>query len=129
MTPDQPLGLVSRHYTYISTFDNDIIEQTFVEAAHQISQEIATNPALANQSLDHGWTYEHRLPDGSEDSYWLNLHPEVAAMTYGDVPAVVAVLATWATQWRTVETDFEIWAQPETGEQRRLGSGQLLFVF
>ncbi|KAL8718377.1 MAG: hypothetical protein Q9225_004479 [Loekoesia sp. 1 TL-2023] len=52
ITPDKPLGLIFTHYDYLSTFDNDIIEQTFTEAAHQIDQEIAHNPVLANQTID-----------------------------------------------------------------------------
>ncbi|KAI4282428.1 MAG: hypothetical protein L6R38_002930 [Xanthoria sp. 2 TBL-2021] len=108
MTPDKPLGLIFTHYDYLSTFDNNIIEQTLVEAAHQINQEIAPTPALANQTLDLKWTSEHHLQDESEDYYWLSLHPDVPAMTYGDIPSVIAVFATRATQYRTVETYFEI---------------------
>ncbi|KAI4176464.1 MAG: hypothetical protein LQ343_001000 [Gyalolechia ehrenbergii] len=128
MTPDKPLGLIFNHYDYLSTFDNYDILQTLVGAAHEIDQEIAPNPTLANQTLDHGWSYEHDPIGQTEDYYYISLHPYGAAMTYGDVPTVIAVLATWATQYRTVETDFEIWSQPGTGEQRRLGHGNLLLV-
>ena len=133
MTPSDPLGLVFTHYDYLSTFDNDIIEQTLSEAANKINQEIASNPALVNQTSDNGWTYEHNLPDESEDYYQLSIGPGIgqhdSAMTYGDARTVIALLTTWATQWRAVETDFEIWAWPGTGRQRRLGYGMLLSIF
>ncbi|KAL8855378.1 MAG: hypothetical protein Q9178_007975 [Gyalolechia marmorata] len=128
MTPDKLLGLIFTHYDYGSTFDNEDIEQALVGAAHQIDQEITDNPTLANQTLDLDWAYEHNPLHKSEDYYYLTLQPNVAAMTYGDIPTVIAVLATWATQYRTVETDFEIWTRPGTGEQRRLGFGMLLFI-
>ncbi len=128
MTPDKPLGLIFNHYDYGSTFDNDDIEQTLVGAAQQIDEEIAPNPTLANQTLDRGWSYEGNPLHESEDYYSLSIHPNVAVMTYGDIPTVIAVLATWATQYRTVETDFEIWTRPGTGEQRRLGFGMLLLI-
>ena len=128
MTPDKPLGLIFNHYDYGSTFDNDDIEQTLVGAAQQIDEEIAPNPTLANQTLNRGWSYEGNPLHESEDYYSLSHHPNVAVMTYGDIPTVIAVLATWATQYRTVETDFEIWTRPGTGEQRRLGFGMLLLI-
>ena len=130
MTPNEPLGLIFNHYDYLSTFDNDVIQQTFAEAAHEIEQEITRNPALVNQTLDDGWMYDHPLPDEPEDSYWLNIGKfGPPRPTYGDVPGIVALLATWATQYRTVETDFEIWARPGTEQQRGLGEGSLLLVF
>ncbi|KAL8954003.1 MAG: hypothetical protein Q9222_000164 [Ikaeria aurantiellina] len=114
MTPNSPLGLVFAHYDYASTFDNDIIERTFMEAAHQIDQELADDPILANQTLDLEWFYQHPDPDEPENHYWLSIQPNIPAMAYRDIPLITAVLATWATQWRTVETDFQIWAQPGT---------------
>ncbi|KAL8916864.1 MAG: hypothetical protein Q9208_008296 [Pyrenodesmia sp. 3 TL-2023] len=128
MTPDKPLGLLFNHYDYLSTFDNDIIEQVFVEAANKINQEIAPNPALANETLNIGWGYDHPPQDQSEDYYSLHLSPDIPAMTYGDIPIVIATLAAWATQYRTVETDFEIWARPGTEKQKKLGIGMLLLI-
>ena len=129
MTPNEPLGLIFNHYDYGVTFDNDIIEQTFIEAAHEINREIAQSPSLANQTMDVGWAYDHDLPDGSEDYYQLSLHPDLQTMKYQDIPILIAVLATWARQYRTVETDFEIWARPGTRQQRRLGYGMLLLIY
>ncbi|KAI4172282.1 MAG: hypothetical protein LQ346_008634 [Caloplaca aetnensis] len=129
MTADKPFGLIFTNYNYLDTFDNDIIEETFVEATHKINREIASNPALANETLNGQWDYDHPRPEEPEDYYWLTLNPDVPAMmTYGDIPTVLAVLSAWATQYRTVETDFEIWVRPGTGEQRRLGSGFLILV-
>ncbi|KAL9010900.1 MAG: hypothetical protein Q9173_004206 [Seirophora scorigena] len=128
MTPDKPVGLIFSHYDYLSTFDNDVIEQTFGEAMHKIHQELAPDPTLANQTMNPEWSYTHPIQD-TDDSYWLSLMSNAPLMTYGDIPVVLTVLETWAREYRTVETDFEIFAQPGTEQQRRLGHAFLLYVF
>lgn len=128
MTPDKPFGLIFSHYDYLSTFDNDVIEQTIAEATHQIHQELAPDPTLANQTVNLEWGYSHPIQD-TDDSYWLDIMPGGAVMTYGDIPVILGVLETWATDYRTVETDFDIFMHPGTEQQRNVGHGFLLFVF
>ncbi|KAI4091900.1 MAG: hypothetical protein LQ344_003857 [Seirophora lacunosa] len=128
MTPDKPFGLIFSQYDYLSTFDNDVIEQTIAEATHQIYQELAPDPTLANQTVNQEWGYSHPIQD-TDDSYWLDIMPNGPVMTYGDIPVLLGVLETWATDYRTVETDFAIFIHPGTEQQRQVGQGFLLFVF
>ncbi len=125
MTSEWPVGLIFKHYDYLHTFDNHLVEETLSLAAGEINQDIADDPALRNQTMALRWAYEYNPLDLSEDYFSLSLHPDFPAMTYGDIPIVIAALATWSTQYRTVETDFDIWAWPGTREQRMLGVGSL----
>ncbi|KAI4187130.1 MAG: hypothetical protein LQ348_004137 [Seirophora lacunosa] len=129
MTPDKPFGLIFSHYDYLSTFDNDVIEQTFAEATDQIYRELAPDPALANQTVNVGWEYSHLIQGTDDDYYHLSLFTDGPSMTYGDIPVLLAVLETWAREYRTVECDFEIFVRPGTEAQRRFGNGLLMFVF
>lgn len=127
MSPDHPLGLIFDHYDYGSTFDNDDIQQLLTGAWHAIGNALAANPSLANEPC-HGWDYEHNPQGKGEDYYQLFLHPAMPEMKYSDIPTIIGVLWDWAMEWRAVETDFEIWARSGTGEQRKLGFGNLLFI-
>lgn len=127
MTPDNSLGLVFNHYD-LSPLDNDVIEEALVEATNRYDREIAGDPTLANQTLDRQWQYDHNPHDQGEDYYTLFINPVDPAMTYGDIPTLIAVLAEWATQYQTCKTDFHIYARPGTGEERRLGWGNILQI-
>ncbi|KAL8651244.1 MAG: hypothetical protein Q9226_004786 [Calogaya cf. arnoldii] len=129
MTPDKPFGLIFTRYDYFETYDNDDVEQSLVRAENEIYRMFAPDPTLANQTCNF-WEFDDDLhPIGEyEDFYSLSIEPNGPAMTWNDVRTVVAVLATWAREYRAVKTEFQIWAQPGTGEQRFLGSGRLLLI-
>ncbi|KAL8776217.1 MAG: hypothetical protein Q9213_008353 [Squamulea squamosa] len=112
-----PLGLLFSNYEYrYSNLLNDIIERTLIEAAQQINHQIASKPTLAKQALDDEWVHVQE-----EHGYLLRFVPDIPKMTYGDIPTIIPVITTWATQYTGVECDFEIWARPGMSTQRRLG--------
>ncbi|KAL8837309.1 MAG: hypothetical protein Q9170_002566 [Blastenia crenularia] len=127
MDPDKPLGLIFTHYDYGSTFDNKDIEQLLAGARREYDRKVERDPALVNQTFD-GWQYDHNPLGQGEDYYTLFINGEDPAMTWGEIPNVIAELKDWTRAWRTVETDFQIWARPGTVEQRRLGWGSILFI-
>ncbi|KAI4172281.1 MAG: hypothetical protein LQ346_008633 [Caloplaca aetnensis] len=116
-----PIGLIFSNYEYFHfALRNQVIEQTVREAAQKINYQLVWNPDLAHQTLNDEWTYAQE-----EHGYLLRLVPDIPDMTYGDIPIILAVISTWATQYAGVECDIEIWARPGTSAQRKLGIGQL----
>ncbi|KAL8705364.1 MAG: hypothetical protein Q9201_001520 [Fulgogasparrea decipioides] len=116
-----PVGLIFSNYGYAhSSLSNDIIEQTLIEAAQKINHQLASKPTLANQALDDEWVHVQE-----EHGYLLRFVPDIPKMTYGDIPTIIPVISTWATQYAGAECDFEIWARPGTSTQRKLGIGHL----
>ncbi|KAL8707617.1 MAG: hypothetical protein Q9220_007404 [cf. Caloplaca sp. 1 TL-2023] len=116
-----PLGLIFTNYDYIHPLlPNTLIEQTLLEAARRINDQLNGNPSLANLALNDKWFYMQQKYE-----YLLILAPDKPELTYGDVPTIISVLSTWAMQYRGLECDFEIWARPGTGTQRKLGDGRL----
>ncbi len=102
---------------------NDFIEQTVIEAARKINQQLASNPNLANQALENQWVYVQE-----DYKYLLRFVPEDMEMTYGDIPIVLAVVSTWARQYAGAECFFRIWAWPGTSARREIGLGHLLLA-
>ncbi|KAL8866417.1 MAG: hypothetical protein Q9174_006316, partial [Haloplaca sp. 1 TL-2023] len=128
MTPNDPLGLIFRNYEPSAFENNEVLEQAFAAAKLDYDGMIAGDATLANRTLDVGWDYEFNPDQKGEDYYQLFIHPEDPAMRYRDIPLVIGLLAEWAREYRTCETDFDIFGWLETGERRRLGNGNVLFI-
>ncbi|KAL8941791.1 MAG: hypothetical protein Q9216_002029 [Gyalolechia sp. 2 TL-2023] len=125
MTPSNHLGLVFAHYDYRYTIDNDLFEQIIVGATDQYYGQIAEDPTRANLTVVGGWYYDHPPHGESEEHYFLGIFPMGAEMRYRDIPRVFALLEDWGTQYQAVDTDYNIYERPGSGEQRRLGYGNI----
>ncbi|KAL8647034.1 MAG: hypothetical protein Q9226_006601 [Calogaya cf. arnoldii] len=115
------LGVVFSDYEYTMPIQNDDVKALLWQAGEELENKLARTPSLETEPMRGEAVYIQGL-----DGLLLAIEPRIPYMTYGDQYALVAVLASWATRYESVECSFDIWAWPGMRQQKKLGKAIII---
>ncbi|KAL8708423.1 MAG: hypothetical protein Q9220_006713 [cf. Caloplaca sp. 1 TL-2023] len=121
------MGLVFYDYDYRYTLgiEREVLEELIAQAAISVATSISHNPALANTRIQQTETFWQHEDEGVA----LAIGPPMPEITWGELQSVFPLLSGWASEWKGIECDWEIWVWPGTpATTRKLGIGHFVFM-
>lgn len=95
---------------------NQILQELIDQAELAVSAAIAHDPSLEHRPLHDDTKWVHPA-----EEIVFYVEPQMPNMSFGDLDALVRLLGVWVREYRGVECDFQVWAWPGMGMQKKLG--------
>ncbi|KAL8643923.1 MAG: hypothetical protein Q9210_007501 [Variospora velana] len=115
------MGVVFYDFEYSLPVPNPVVRTLLQQAGANLELKLALNPSLETEPMHEGAIYVEE-----DNQLMFAIEPRIPHMTYGDQYALIAVLASWVTQYESVECNMVVWAWPGMRQERMLGRAHIV---